>query len=227
MTTARTDGAAHPRKNYHVRDEDLDVIGAGGTLQIDGSLLTPSTATIAFDGAVTTGGGKTTANVGSAGTNVTAVEYGDGYNHVTELTLAAVALLPTIPADAEGAGAVIYTFPAGVYAGHMTHLDITAAAVGANTNAAELGCGSVIATGDISALNGTATFEDWLTGQVVADVSSPATEKSTIMTAGVPLIFEAAGSHVLNINIAGTWTATVTSMTLTGTVTIYWTFLGA
>lgn len=171
-------------------------------------------------------GVRTTANVGTAGANVTAFEYGDGYNHVTVLTLAAVELTPTIPADAEGAGAIIYTFPAGVYAGHMIHADITSGVMDSATNAADAGFGSLIASGDIATLT-TAAMEDWMTGQTVADVSSFVFEKSTIMTAGVPLIFEAAGSHVLHANVAGTWDATVATASLTGTVTVYWTFLGA
>lgn len=183
-----------------------------GDVELAGNLPTAST---------------TASNVGTAGTNVAAAEYGDGYHHTSVLTLTGVALLPTIPADAEGAGAQIYTFPAGDYMGLASHLDITAGVFDSATNAAIIGLGSVIATGDVSDLNGTATFEDWLTGQAIADVSSPATEKSTIMTAGAPLVFEAAGSHGLFVNIAGTWNATVASLTLTGTVTIRWDFLGA
>lgn len=169
---------------------------------------------------------QTNANVGTPGTNVTAVEYGDGYNHVTVLTLTGAALTPTIPADAEGAGAVIYTFPAGVYVGNAAHMDITAGTMDSATNAADLGLGSLIASGDIATLT-TAAMEDWVTGQTVADVSSIATEKSTIMTGGAPLLFEAGDSHTLNINIAGTWNATVATADLTGTVTIWWTYLGA
>ncbi|MEE9356572.1 MAG: hypothetical protein V3U75_13360 [Methylococcaceae bacterium] len=169
---------------------------------------------------------RTNANVGTAGTNVTAVEYGDGYNHVTVLTLTAASLTPTIPADAEGAGAIIYTFPAGVYVANACHMDITAIVADSATNAADLGVGSLISSGDIATLT-TAAMEDWVTGQTVADISSPATEKSTIMTGGAPLLFEAGGSHVAHINIAGTWNATVSSMDVTGTITLYWTFLGA
>lgn len=169
----------------------------------------------------------TGANNGTAGTNVTALEYGDGYNHVTVLTLTATELTPTIPANAEGAGAIIYTFPPGVYVAHSAHMDVTGAVMDTASNAAELGLGSVIAAGDVAVLSSPATFEDWVTGQVVADVSSIATEKSTIMTGGAPQVFEAGDSHVLNINIAGTWSATVTTASLTGTVTIHWIFLGS
>lgn len=170
--------------------------------------------------------GANTVNVGTAGTNVTAQEFGDGFSHTTILTLAAAELTPTIPADAEGAGAIIYTFPAGVYVGKSIHMDITAGVMDAATNAADMGLGSLIASGDIATLT-TAAMEDWLTGQTVADVSAIATEKSTVMTNGSPLLFEAGGSHVLNMNMAATWGATVATASLTGTITISWEFLGA
>ena len=172
---------------------------------------------------------RTNANVGSAGTGVTAVEYGDGYNHVTVLTLSSAALTPTtIPADAEGAGVIIYTFPVGDYLFTACHMDITAfTGTGfAATNAVDMGLGSLISSGDIVTLS-TAAMEDCVTGQTVADISSPATEKSNVATAGAPLLFEAAGSHVIHLNVAGTWNDTFTDPIVTGTVTIYWTFLGA
>ena len=169
---------------------------------------------------------QTNANVGTPGTGVTAVEYGDGYNHVTVLTLTAVALTPTIPADAEGAGAIIYTFPTGVYVGQSAHMDITAGVMDSATNAADLCLGSLIASGDITTCS-TAAMEDWVTGQTVADVSTFVKEKSTVMTAGANLLFESSGSHVLNINAAATWNNTVATASVTGTVTIAWTFLGS
>ena len=207
---------------------NLVTVGALASGSIASGFGTIATGnTITTTAAITGGNIQCTDNIGAAGTGVTAVEYGDGYNHVTVLTLTAAALTPTIPADAEGAGAIIYTFPAGVYAGHMAHLDLTAATVDSATNAAEVSLGSVIASGDVTDTSTPATFEDWIEGQTIANVSSPATEKTTIMTAGVPLVFEAAGSHVLHINMAGTWNSTVSTLDATGTVTIFWTFLGA
>jgi hypothetical protein len=50
----------------------------------------------------------------------------------------------------------------------------------------------VTAAGDVAILSGTAGFEDWVTGQVVADVSSITTDKATIMTGDV-----ASGGHDL------------------------------
>ena len=172
---------------------------------------------------------RTDANVGTAGTGVTAVEYGDGYNHVTVLTLSSAALTPTtIPADAEGAGVIIYTFPVGDYLFTACHMDITAfTGTGFSaTNAVDIGLGSLISSCDIFTLP-PAAMEDCVTGQTVADISSPATEKSNVATAGAPLLFEAAGSHVIHLNVAGTWNDTFTDPIVTGTVTIYWTFLGA
>lgn len=172
---------------------------------------------------------QTNANVGAAGSNVTAVEYGDGYNHVTVLTLTASPLTPTtIPADAEGAGVIIYTFPAGVHLFTGCHMDITAfTGTGfAATNAVDIGIGSFISSGDIATLT-TATMEDCVTGQTIADISSPAKEKSTIATAGSPLLFESGDSKVIHLNVAGTWNDTFTAPIVTGTITLYWTFLGA
>jgi hypothetical protein len=194
------------------------------------------TANVVLDaGASTLAGARTfssalitSANVGTPGTNCTAVEYGDGYNHVTVLTLTAAELTPTIPADAEGAGAIIYTLPAGVYLAHACHMDITAGVMDTATNAADLGVGSLIASGDIATLNaGDADMEDWVTGQTVADVSTFVKEKTTIMTGGASEVFETGDSHVVHINVAGTWNQTVSTASVTGTVTLYWTFLGA
>jgi hypothetical protein len=181
---------------------------AGG--EMSGNITMSSTETVdgrdlSVDGAKLDKMFDPSTNAGTAGTNVTATEYGDAHNHVTVLTLGAVALTPNIPADTEGAGAVIYTFPAGVYVVTATHMDITSGSFGSNTNAADLGIGSLISSGDIATLT-TAAMEDYVTGQTVANVSSFVKEKSTIMTAGAPLLFEAGGSHVVNVNVAGIWT---------------------
>ncbi len=180
-------------------------------------------------GIATAAGGKTTLNVGAAGDDVTAVEWGDGYNHITVLTLTAAELTPTIPANAEGAGAIIYTFPVGIYVATACHMDITAGVMDTATNAVDLGVGSLISSGDIATLSaGSAPMEDWVTGQTVANAGTFVKEKSTVMTAGAgPVVFEAGDSHVANINVAATWNQTVATASVTGTITLYWTFLGA
>lgn len=166
---------------------------------------------------------QTSSNIGSVPATVTAVEYGDGYNHVTVLTVTAAVLVPDIPADAEEVGALIYTFPAGVHQVHSVHMDITGVTAGANTNAVDIGCGSTLAAGDGATLQA-ATDEDFLDGQTIADISSPAIEKSL---AADGTVFEAADSKLFHVNLAGTWTGTEADPDVTGTVTIRWSYLGA
>lgn len=172
-------------------------------------------------------GSLTSGNAGTAATNVTASEFSNGRHYQTVLTLSAVALTPTIPANAEGAGGLIYTFPSGVYIAHSCRMDINSAVVDSATNAADMGVGSVIASGDVSVLSGTSGFEDWVTGQTVADVSSISTDATTNMTAGSPLVFEAGDSHNLYINIAATWNSTVATLSVTGTITVNWEYMGS
>ena len=125
-------------------------------------------------------------------------------------------------------GVIIYTFPTGDYLFTACHMDVTAfTGTGfAATNAVDIGIGSFISSGDIATLT-TATMEDCVTGQTIADISSPAKEKSTVATAGAPLLFESGDSHVIHLNVAGTWNDAFTAPVITGTVTIYWTFLGS
>ncbi|TFH58824.1 MAG: hypothetical protein E4G91_09285, partial [Candidatus Zixiibacteriota bacterium] len=64
-----------------------------------------------------------TTNVGTAGTGVTATEYGDGRRHVTKLVLAGVAF--TIGDTAALAdGALIYTLPAGPIVVHSSSINV-------------------------------------------------------------------------------------------------------
>ena len=189
---------------------------------LDGALIANSAASVAamLDADKRL---RTNANVGTVPGTVTAVEYGDGYNHVTVLTVAAAVLVPDIPADAEEVGALVYTFPAGVHVVNAVHMKVTAATVGANTNAVDIGCGSTLAAGDGSTLQA-ASDEDFLDGQTIADISSPAIEKSL---AADGVVFEAGDSKLFHINLAGTWTGTEADPDVTGTITIYWTYLGA
>ena len=177
--------------------------GAAGVLNINGAI-------------------RNTTNIGAVPGTVTAVEFGDGYNHVTVLTVTAAVLVPDIPADAEEVGALIYTFPAGVHQVHSVHMKITAITEGANTVAVDIGCGSTLAAGDGATLQAT-TDEDFLDGQTIADSSSPAIEKSL---AADGTVFEASDSKLFHINLAATWIATEADPDITGTVTIRWSFLG-
>jgi hypothetical protein len=166
---------------------------------------------------------KTNTNVGAVPGTVTAVEYGDGYNHVTVLTVTAAVLVPDIPANNEEVGALIYTFPAGVHQVHSVHMDITAINSGNTGFAADLGCGSTLAAGDGTTLQ-EATDEDFLDGQTIAAIQTPATEKSL---ASDGTVFEATDSKLFHLNLAAAWSAGEADPTITGTVTIRWSYLGA
>ncbi len=194
---------------------------ASGALTVTGaaSATTTSTATTGFIG----GNMICTDNVGTTPGTVTAVEHGDGFNHVTILTVTAAVLTPNIPADAEEVGALIYTFPAGVHRVNMTHMNITAATVGTDSGNADLGCGSTLAAGDGPTLQ-LATDEDFIDGQVVANMQSPTVE---LTQAGDGTIFAASDSKLFHINVGSDWTGTEGSPTITGVVTIAWTFMGA
>lgn len=193
---------------------------------LDGSSATvPVVSTAAIldsDGAL-----RTLDNVGTVPATVTAVEYGDGYNHTTVLTVTAAVFVPDVPADAEEVGALIYTFPAGVHRVNSVWYEVTAVAIGSNTNAVDFGAGSTLAAGDGVTL-GAATDEDFLDGTTVANISTP-TEIATIASVGDGTIFLAAGSKLFHLNMAGTWTNApgAGASTVTGTVTINWTYLGA
>lgn len=163
---------------------------------------------------------------GTAGTNVTAVEYGDGMNHTTILTLTAVAI--TIGDTAALAmGALIYTFPAGALVINSATLS-----VGLNlttgtptTDTPEIGLGSVLASGANATLGASGATSEDICGPAVADDIAGTAELTSLAPA---LVIEASGgvAHLVHLNFADTW-ANVdnTAATATGTVVLNWTLL--
>lgn len=169
---------------------------------------------------------QTAGGLGTPGTGVTAVEYGDGRTHQTVLTLGAGCVLPAIAGGAAlGIGTLLYTFPAGAQVIESAYMSvgITQTQAHINANQPKVGLGSVVASGVVSALSGTATFQDIITGQSAADCNGAATVKTAIPTANVPFITEAAGSKAVYFNAAATWAASGDAAALlTGTVVINW-----
>ena len=161
---------------------------------------------------------------GTPGTGVTAVEYGDGFNHTTILTLAAVAA--TIgDAAALAGGALIYTFPAGALV-----INSVTMSVGLNlttgtptTDTPELGLGTVIGSGVNATLGDVgATSEDILGPGVADDIAGTA----ELLTKSTGLKVEAADPHTVHMNYADTWAdVDDTTATLDGTVVLNWTLL--
>ena len=164
---------------------------------------------------------------------ITAVEYGDGRDVTTVLTLTNFVVGALAGAGAAlGMGNIVYTFPAGqhvelVYG--LSSLSLTAAGTAVNT---DTGLGSVIASGAVSVLSGTATFEDRLTGQTIATAAAGGTAVSALLGAtagvltGISLNVAASVKNVF-LNSAGTWNANnVGNLTATGTIVLKWTNMG-
>ncbi len=172
---------------------------------------------------ITSGDTTTTTNIGTPGTGVTAVEHGNGANHVTILTLTGVAYTVG-DLTALGVGALIYTFPAGVVVvdDATVSIGLTLTTGTPTSDIPELGLGSVIAVGAITDLGTPATFEDIMTGVAIADVAGTAfvnTEQKT-------LVIEAAEDHTVHLNFADDWQdLTDSDATAAGTVTLKWAFL--
>lgn len=183
-----------------------------GNLRVKGNLTTEG---LTFSG--------NTGN-GTAGTGVTAVHYGDGKNMMTFLTLSGITVAPT-GAAALGIGALIFSFPAGIHVHEVTNMSIIpTAAAGTSADTPDVGIGSVIASGVVSVLSGTATFEDYVTGQTATNCSGTAVPATLAATAGALTgisLNVAASAKTMYVNLADTWAAADT-ITLSGTVSIKW-----
>jgi len=210
----------------------LDVLDKAGTGYAAVKALTLEATTSATIGTTLSVTGDTTVsevintdNVGTASSNVTAVEYGDGHHHKTVLTISGMTL--TIAgAAAEATGAQIYEFPAGVHAHKVTHMSVALQGGGTvDADTPDVGIGSVAGTGAVSVLSGTATFEDYVTGQTAADCGGTATVKMTGATAGYGTgisLNESGDEKSVFFNVADTW-AGADTVTVSGTVVLEWT----
>lgn len=165
--------------------------------------------------------------VGTAATGVTATEEGTGFRHRTTL-----AVSTTLPAIAGGAnlavGKLLYTFPAGVVVVHAAHMSLAITQSEGNITAdtPDGGLGTVIGSGAVALLNGTATFENILTGQTFNDCNGTAEVKALGPTAGIPLIIESGDAHTVYFNVADLWAASGdAAAALAGTVVLDWSFL--
>lgn len=164
---------------------------------------------------------------GTAGTGVTAVEYGNGRDIVTVLTLTNLTYAIT-GAVSLGLGKLIYTFPAGAHVHEASYMRVALQGTGVvNTDTPVVGIGSVIATGAVSVLSGTATFQDYIAGQTATNCNGSFTTKTAVATAGALTgisINEAASVKNVHLNIADAW-AGADTITLNGVVTLKWTIM--
>ena len=163
---------------------------------------------------------RSTSN-GTAGTSVTASESVAGQQHVTTLTFSSLTVDAIAGAAAEAVGVLLYTLPSGatlVRASYMSvALSNTDTTIDADTP--DVGIGTVIATGAVATLDGTATFENILTGQTAADCTGTATVQGVTNQA---LVIATGGAHTVYLNVADTWAGSETALKATGTVTLEW-----
>jgi hypothetical protein len=159
-------------------------------------------------------------SVGTANTGVTATEYWSGRHHTTVLTLTNLAM-PNVGDNASLAiGKLLYTLPAGAQIIRGSYMSIALTGGDAvKTDTPDVGLGSVIASGAVALLDGTATFEDIMTGQTAADINGTA----TVAIVNTALVRNAAAAKTVHLNVADGW-ADMTTLTLvaSGTVVIEW-----
>ncbi len=180
-------------------------------------------ATVAnFVGAVT--GVAPAGTGGTAGTDVTAVEYGDAAMHSTVLTFSSLVIGAVGDSSNIARGVLIYTLPAGIIrvrnAAWSIGLTLSASAT-PTTDTPDLGLGTVIAAGAVATLDGTGTFEDIMTGQTINDVAGTV-EVTTVTT---QLMIPAASAHTIHLNVADGWadiTPNNPNVLATGTIWLEW-----
>lgn len=197
--------------------KDSDNADFGGTLAVAGATE--------LTGALTTKGDSlTTKNVGAAAAGVVATEQGNGAHHRTIL-----AVNTTLPAIAGGGnlavGKLLYTLPAGAIVINRAYMSLAITQTEAHINAdtPDGGLGTVIGSGAVATLDGTATFENILTGQTFNNCTGTAEVKTV---ADQELVIEAGAAHTVHFNVADGWAADGDAAALlTGTVVLDWTFI--
>lgn len=168
----------------------------------------------------------TSVNIGTANTGVTATEYGDARNHVTKLTFTDLAIGSAVATANLAFGKLLYTLSAGAQLVEAVFMNLaltgTVTIVG---NTPDVGIGSVIASGAVNVLGGTATFEDYITGQTSGAISGAnLIEVVTGATAGVLTgiaLNKSTSAKTIHLNVADGW-AGAGDVTATGIVVIVW-----
>ena len=181
-------------------------------------------------GELSTAAQVTDANIGTnAATSVK--EYGDGFNHMTVMTLTAMAVSAITEGAAEATGVKIYDFPAGAIILEAVYMSLALNMNGTDQDAinADMGVGSTIGTGAVALLDTTAGFEDMLSGQNVLCNGVAAVVFAKQSTAGGPMFIASGDVRTVHVNYANSaWAAQSDgdgTGALTGTVILVWKFL--
>jgi hypothetical protein len=179
-----------------------------------GSIIkTPFAAFAAGDG---------TAATPATGT-LTVLETGIDQDRITTIDIADLVLITTTAAD-KADGKLLYTLPAGNII--ITRASISLGIVGtAALNAADtpdVGLGTVVATGAVATLDGTATFENILTGQTWSAACNEVRQQASVATT---LSVLTAGAHTVYLNIADGWAGIDAGMKATGRIVLEWKYM--
>lgn len=188
-----------------------------------------STGDILSGPAVTINNESLTAdNVGAVNTGVTAVEYGDGRNHVTTLTVSQADAITCGDNAALCDGYLLYTLPAGAIVVKSAYISLgfTAASTQQAADTPDGGLGTTQGSAVQATLNlDDAACENILTGQTFNNCTGTAELKTV---ADQILVIEAAGDHTVYFNIGDTWaddTGGDLTADIAGTVVLEWTFM--
>jgi len=165
---------------------------------------------------------ENTYGVGTAAAGVTVAEYGDGFLHVTRLTVNT-----TLGAIAGGAnlalGKLLYTLPAGAQVIDRSYFSLAITQTDGNITADTpyVCLGTVVASGVVNTLAGTATFYNVGVAQKAAtDCDGTATTQTNVCA----VVREAADAKTIYANVADGWAASGDAAAkLTGTVVLRWT----
>jgi hypothetical protein len=156
-------------------------------------------------------------------------EYGDGRDITTVIELTNFIVGTITGAGDLAVGEFIYQFPAGQHFELVYSLSAITLTIPGTTVSTDTGLGSVSANGAVTALNGTATFEDRLTGQTISAEAAggAAVSALTAATAGVGTGISlnlAASAKRVYLNSAGSWNANnAGNLLANGTIVLKWT----
>lgn len=172
---------------------------------------------------------RTRVNIGEPASGVIrAVEYGDGYNHTTILTINQAAAVTLADNVSIGDGSLIYTFPAGALLVNSAYMKMLITNAEHDTEDSDVGLGTTIAVGAVAVLGGTAGFENILFGQtIVVGTETPIQSKGDVTGGLGGLNIPATGDHTVYLNLAGAWADTAGAALdadLEGTVILNWEF---
>lgn len=186
--------------------------------------------TLDVTGEVTSAAQTTDANIGTnAATSVK--EYGDGFSHMTVMTLTAMVVGAITEGADEAIGVKIYDFPAGAIILEAVYMSLALNLNGTDQDAinADMGIGTTIGTGAVALLDTTRGFEDMLSGQNVLCDGAAAVTFCKQSTDGGPMFIASGDDHTVHVNYAAASWASQSdgdgTGALTGTVILVWKFL--